>query len=134
MSLRSSMGRGENPWRIWKQGLAERTFTGRRGFYGSWPQVGPSAGTLLSAGVFAIFSALPEDQFLAWGWRMPFLLSAVVVVVGLFIRLRIAESPVFEEVKETHTEARAPILDVFRTNAKNILLIAGMRLAINTTF
>jgi len=56
------------------------------------------------------------------------------VVVGLVIRLRLAESPVFEEVKESHTGARAPILDVFRTNAKNIFLIAGMRLAINSTF
>jgi len=65
---------------------------------------------------------------------MPFLLSAVVVLVGLFIRLRIAELPVFEEVKATHTEARAPIIDVFRANAKNILLIMGMRLAINTTY
>lgn len=107
---------------------------GRRGFFGSWPQVGPSAGTLLSAGVFAVFSALPQDQFLAWGWRMPFLLSAVVVIVGLVIRLRLAESPVFEQVKESHTEARAPFLDVFRTNARNIFLIMGMRLAINTTF
>ncbi|HET7479066.1 MAG TPA: MFS transporter [Rubrobacteraceae bacterium] len=114
--------------------VVEHAPPGRRGFYGSWPQVGPSAGTLLSAGVFAIFSALPEDQFLAWGWRMPFLLSAVVVIVGLVIRLRLAESPVFEQVKETHTGARLPVLDVFRTNAKNIFLIAGMRLAINTTF
>jgi MHS family shikimate/dehydroshikimate transporter-like MFS transporter len=114
--------------------VVEHAPPGRRGFYGAWPQVGPSAGTLLSAGVFAIFSALPEEQFLAWGWRMPFLLSAVVVLVGLFIRLRIAESPVFEEVKVTHTEARAPIIDVFRANAKNILLIMGMCLAINTTY
>src|SRR5215208_3944333 len=114
--------------------VVEHAPPGRRGYYGSWPQVGPSAGTLLSAGVFAIFSSLPEDQFLAWGWRMPFLLSADVVVVGLVIRLRLAESPVFEEVKESHTGARAPILDVFRTNAKNIFLIAGMRLAINSTF
>lgn len=114
--------------------VVEHAPPGQRGFYGAWPQVGPSAGTLLSAGVFAIFSALPEEQFLAWGWRMPFLLSAVVVLVGLFIRLRIAESPVFEQVKETHTEARAPIIDVFRANAKNIFLIMGMRLAINTTY
>jgi MHS family shikimate/dehydroshikimate transporter-like MFS transporter len=114
--------------------VVEHSPPGRRGFYGSFPQIGPSAGTLLSAGVFAIFSSLPEDQFLAWGWRVPFILSAVVVAVGLFIRLRIAESPVFEEVKETHTEARAPIIDVFRTNAKNIFLIAGMRLALNTIF
>lgn len=114
--------------------VVEHAPEGRRGYYGSWPQVGPSAGTLLSAGVFAIFSSLPEEQFLAWGWRMPFLLSAVVVLVGLFIRLRISESPVFEEIKETHTEDRTPVLDVFRTDGKNIFLIAGMRLAINTTF
>ena len=107
---------------------------GQRGFYGSLPQIGPSAGTLLAAGVFTLFSSLPEEQFLSWGWRMPFLLSAVVVLVGLVIRLRLAESPMFEEVKESHTETRAPIFDVFRTNAKSIFLIAGMRLAINSTF
>jgi MHS family shikimate/dehydroshikimate transporter-like MFS transporter len=84
--------------------------------------------------VFTLFSSLPENQFLAWGWRVPFLLSAVVVLVGLVIRLRLAESPVFEEVKESHAETRAPILDVFRTHAKSIFLIAGMRLAINSTF
>ncbi|MEW6638709.1 MAG: MFS transporter [Actinomycetota bacterium] len=114
--------------------VVEHAPPGRRGFFGAFPQIGPSAGTLLSAGVFAIVSALPEEQFLAWGWRVPFLLSAVVVAVGLFIRLRIAESPVFEQVKETRTEARAPILDVFRTNARNIFLIMGMRLAINTVY
>ena len=84
--------------------------------------------------MFAIFSALPEDQFLAWGWRMPFLLSAVVVLVGLFIRLRIAESPVFEEVKETHTEARAPIIDVFRNYPKNVFLAIGARVASDGSF
>ncbi|MGH3086023.1 MAG: MFS transporter, partial [Rubrobacteraceae bacterium] len=108
---------------------------GKRGFYGSFPQIGPSAGTLLSAGVFAIVTGmLSQEQFLAWGWRVPFLLSAVVVIVGLIIRLRIAESPVFEQVKESHTEARMPVLDVFRTYGKNVFLIAGMRLAINTTY
>jgi MFS transporter, MHS family, shikimate and dehydroshikimate transport protein len=107
---------------------------GQRGFYGSLPQIGPSAGTLLAAGVFTLFSSLPEEQFLSWGWRIPFLLSAVVVLVGLVIRLRLAESPVFEEVKESHTETRTPIRDVFRTNGRSIFLIAGMRLAINTTF
>ena len=55
-----------------------------------WPQVGPSAGTLLATGAFAAFSTLPEDQFMAWGWRMPFLLSAVVVVIGLVLRLQAA--------------------------------------------
>ncbi|WP_273842060.1 MFS transporter [Rubrobacter calidifluminis] len=107
----------------------------RRGFYGSWPQVGPSAGTLLSTGVFAIFSGLPQDQFLSWGWRVPFLLSAVVVAIGLVIRLKIAESPVFEEIKEEHREPRTPLLELFRSGeGRNVLLIMGMRLAINTTY
>ncbi|ABG04549.1 major facilitator superfamily MFS_1 [Rubrobacter xylanophilus DSM 9941] len=114
--------------------VIEHAPPGRRGFYGAFPQIGPSAGTLLSAGVFAIVSALPEEQFLSWGWRIPFILSAIVVAVGLFIRLRIAESPIFERVKETRTEARMPIVDVFRAYGKNIVLIMGMRLAINTIY
>ena len=62
---------------------------GRRGFYGSWPQIGVPAGLALSTAVFAIFSRLPEDQFLSWGWRVPFLVSAVLVGVGLVIRMKI---------------------------------------------
>src|SRR6187397_1228931 len=68
---------------------------GARGFYGSWPQIGVPAGLLLSTAVFTAFSAMPEDQFLAWGWRVPFLLSIVLVAIGLLIRLRIVESPAF---------------------------------------
>jgi len=108
----------------------------KRGFYGSWPQVGPSAGTLLATGAFAAFNTLPEEQFMAWGWRMPFLLSAVVVVIGLVLRLKLRESPVFEEeVVAAPTEPEpAPIVRVFRDHKREIFLIAGMRLAINTTF
>src|ERR1700752_3796787 len=73
----------------------EHAPAGCRGVYGSWPQVGPSAGSLLATGAFAIFNTLPEAQFNAWGWRVPFLLSAVVVIVGLAIRLRLGDSPVF---------------------------------------
>ncbi len=61
---------------------------GKRGFYGSWPQVGVPAGLVLSTAVFAVFSWLPEAQFLSWGWRVPFLLSALLVIVGLMIRVR----------------------------------------------
>jgi metabolite-proton symporter len=103
----------------------------RRGFYGSWPQMGVPAGLLLANVVFAITSAtLPE----AWGWRVPFLLSIVLVGVGLFIRLRIMETPAFRQVQESHTEADMPIIDVVRTYPKNVLLAMGMRVAENGTF
>src|SRR5204862_6781116 len=69
----------------------EHSPTGRRGFYGSWPQTGVPAGLLLSTVVFSIFAAQPEAQFLSWGWRVPFLLSFILIIVGLFIRMRIAE-------------------------------------------
>jgi MFS transporter, MHS family, shikimate and dehydroshikimate transport protein len=109
----------------------EHSPEGRRGFYGSWPQMGVPAGLLLANVVFAITSAtLPE----AWGWRVPFLLSIVLVGVGLFIRLRILETPAFRQVQESHTEADMPIVDVVRTYPKNVLLAMGMRVAENGTF
>jgi MHS family shikimate/dehydroshikimate transporter-like MFS transporter len=103
----------------------------RRGFYGSWPQMGSSAGNLLAAGSFAAVSALPEEQFLAWGWRIPFLLSAILIVVGLFIRLKIAETPAFDRMKEAGAEARMPIIEAVRNYPRSILLVIGMRVAEN---
>ncbi len=104
---------------------------GRRGFYGSWPQMGVPAGLLLANIVFfASTSIFPE----AWAWRVPFLLSIVLVGVGLFIRLKIMESPAFAQVKESGTEANMPIIDVFRTYPKNVFLAMGMRVAENGTF
>jgi metabolite-proton symporter len=109
----------------------EHSPEGRRGFYGSWPQMGVPAGLLLANLVFAATSAtLPE----AWGWRVPFLLSIVLVGVGLFIRLRIMETPAFRQVQDSHTEADMPIIDVVRTYPKNVLLAMGMRVAENGTF
>jgi MHS family shikimate/dehydroshikimate transporter-like MFS transporter len=108
---------------------------GRRGFYGSWPQMGVPAGLLLANVVFFISStAMSEEQFLAWGWRIPFLLSIILIGVGLYIRLRIMETPAFRQVQESHTEAQMPILDVLRTYPKNVLLAMGMRIAENGTF
>lgn len=107
---------------------------GRRGYYGSWPQMGVPAGLVISTIVFALFEMLPEEQFLAWGWRIPFLLSIVLVVVGLYIRLRLAESPAFHQVEETHTESSMPVLDVFRRYPRNILLAMGARLGDNVLF
>jgi MHS family shikimate/dehydroshikimate transporter-like MFS transporter len=113
----------------------EHSPPGRRGFYGSWPQMGVPAGLLLANVVFFISStAVSEEQFLAWGWRIPFLLSIILIGVGLFIRLRIMESPAFRRVQESGTEARMPILEVLRTYPKNVLLAMGMRIAENGTF
>jgi MHS family shikimate/dehydroshikimate transporter-like MFS transporter len=107
---------------------------GRRGFYGSWPQMGAFSGLLIGTGVFTLFSRLPEEQFLAWGWRIPFLLSIVLVGVGLFVRLKIAESPAFDRVKESGTESRMPIVDVFRDHRRSVLLAMGARMAENGVF
>jgi MFS transporter, MHS family, shikimate and dehydroshikimate transport protein len=108
---------------------------GRRGFFGSWPQMGVPAGLLLSTSVFAIVQGMTsEAAFLSWGWRIPFLVSAVLVAVGLFIRLRIMESPAFERVKETKTEAPKPIVDVVRKYPREVLVAMGMRVAENGAF
>jgi metabolite-proton symporter len=107
---------------------------GSRGFYGSWPQIGVPLGLLLSTGIFTAFARLPADQFLSWGWRIPFLLSIVLVGVGLVIRLRIVESPAFLRVKESRAEARRPIVELLRTHPKEVLLAIGARLVENATF
>jgi MHS family shikimate/dehydroshikimate transporter-like MFS transporter len=106
----------------------------RRGFYGSWPQMGAPAGMLLATAVFSVFSRLSEAQFLAWGWRIPFLLSSVLIGMGVFIRLRVAESPVFQHRKPEAAAPRIPVLDALRTYPKQILLAMGARFAENGFF
>ncbi len=113
----------------------EHSPRGRRGFYGSWPQMGVPAGLFLSTLTFALVRAVTsEDQFLSWGWRVPFVASLVLIAVGLFVRLRLLESPAFQRVKETATQAPMPILDVLRKYPKEVLLAMGMRIAENGTF
>jgi metabolite-proton symporter len=112
----------------------EHAPAGRRGFYGSWPQIGVPAGLLLSTAVFSVFAGMPEDQFLAWGWRVPFLLSVLLVVVGMLIRVRILETPAFAKVKDTAHAARQPIIEVLRTYPKQVLLAGGARIAENGAF
>ena len=96
--------------------------------------MGAFSGLLIGTGVFTLFSRLPKEQFLSWGWRIPFLLSIVLVAVGFFVRLKIAESPAFERVRETDTESRMPIVDVFREHPKSVLLAMGARMAENGVF
>jgi metabolite-proton symporter len=112
----------------------EHAPAGRRGFYGSWPQVGVPAGLLIATLVFRQISKLPEEALLSWGWRVGFLISIALVAVGLFIRLAIVEPPVFARLKEKGGESRAPILDAVRQHPKGVLLAMGARLAENGAF
>ncbi len=105
---------------------------GRRGYYGSWTMAASPAGAMLATGAFALASGLPDEQFLAWGWRLPFLLSIVLVGVGLFIRLRILETPAFERIKEAGAEVRLPVVEAVREHPRSVLLAAGMNLGFNT--
>ena len=106
----------------------------KRGLNGSWPQMGVPAGLVLGTGVFALISMISGDAFDVWGWRIPFLLSILLIGVGLFIRLNIYESPAFSRVRESGTEARMPIVDVLRIYPKNVLLGVGSRIGIDVAF
>lgn len=97
-----------------------------RTFYASWPQLGVPAGLVLSSAIFAACTSLPERQFLAWGWRVAFLLSIVLIALALFIRLRIEESPVFARVRDLGIAARAPVLEVLRNYRGTVLLAIGV--------
>jgi MHS family shikimate/dehydroshikimate transporter-like MFS transporter len=108
---------------------------GRSGFYGSWPQLGAPLGLVLGTLVFSIVSALMTDtQLYAWGWRLPFLFSIVLVIVGLWIRFTLAESPQFQKIKDSKEEVKMPIVDAIRMYPKNILLAMGARFAENGFF
>ena len=105
----------------------EHAPAGKRGLYGSWPQVGVPAGSLLATATFAIVSAATGDAFTTWGWRISFLLSALLVIVGLIIRLRLLESPSFELVKARNNIARLPVAEVMRSYPRNMTLAIGAR-------
>jgi MHS family shikimate/dehydroshikimate transporter-like MFS transporter len=107
---------------------------GQRGFYGAWPQIGVPAGLLLSAGVVNLLSFLNNDDFFAWGWRIAFLLSAVLVAIGLYIRLRILETPAFKVAQQQNQIAAVPVAELFRTQSKNTLLGLGARYIEGVTF
>ncbi|MGK3957767.1 MFS transporter [Arthrobacter sp. R4] len=107
---------------------AEAAPPNRRGFFASLVQMGSPAAYLVPSALFAyLTTALSEEQFLAWGWRVPFLLSIVVVAVGLWIRLRIDESDVFKEVKENAKAQQAPVKVVFRESRREVFLGMGSK-------
>ncbi|PZH13136.1 MFS transporter [Streptomyces sp. NTH33] len=113
-----------------------------RGFWASWPQCGAPGGNLLATGVLALLAAVqPEEAFLSWGWRIPFLLSGVLVVIGLWIRVSVSESPVFLAARaKAEAEAaegakeKAPVIEVFRRSWREVLGAIGTRFGENVSY
>jgi MFS transporter, MHS family, shikimate and dehydroshikimate transport protein len=108
---------------------------GKRGIYGSFPQMGVPAGLLISTLVFSLVSnSMSNDTFLSWGWRIPFLCSAVLIMIGILVRLKVSESPVFLEAAEKKQQEERPVLTVLREQKKPLLLTIGMKLLQNALF
>jgi metabolite-proton symporter len=108
---------------------------GKRGFYASWPQAGVPLGLLASSGAVALFqSFLGPSAFSEWGWRLPFYLSGVLIAVGLLIRIRVVETPLFLELCRAQQLAANPVGQALRHHWREILLAAGTRVAENACF
>jgi metabolite-proton symporter len=108
---------------------------GQRGLVASWPQFGVPCGLLLSTVTVAVFSAwLTGDQFTEWGWRIPFALSIVLVGIGLWIRLGILETPVFQQLLDTNKIEKAPIVEVIKKQPREIILSALLRMSEQAPF
>ncbi len=113
-----------------------------RGFWASWPQAGAPGGNLLATGVLAVLATFQSDAaFLAWGWRVPFLLSGLLVIVGLWIRVSVSESPVFLEAQAKVAarqaeggKEQAPVVEVFRSSWREVLKAVGARYGENVSY
>ena len=115
--------------------VAEHGDHERRGFWASWPQAGVALGNLLAVALLALMAALQsEADFLAWGWRLPFLLSAILIGVGWFIRSRVEESPAFAALQAEAKVDRAPALEALRRRPKRLLIGAGLKFAENISY
>jgi metabolite-proton symporter len=122
--------------------VSEHGDPARRGYWASWPQAGVPLGQLLANGLLFLLSAIQsDDDFIAWGWRIPFLLSAVLVLIGLYVRLSVEESPLFKEAQAREAELTAaggkqtmPIVDVFRRYPREVFTAMGARFAENVSY
>jgi len=119
--------------------VSEHGDDARRGFWASWPQCGAPGGNLLATAVLAVLAAVQSDAtFVAWGWRIPFLISGVLMIIGLWIRLSVSESPVFLAAREKAAlrgDARhVPVVEVFRDCWRQVLVTIGARMAENVAY
>jgi MHS family shikimate/dehydroshikimate transporter-like MFS transporter len=109
--------------------VLEHAPPGKRGFYGSLVQVGFPLGLVTSSGVFALVTMMPEANFLAWGWRIPFIISILLIAVGVFVRARIPETPVFEELKARKDISPNPFAEAVFGNPRSFLVALGLKLS-----
>lgn len=107
---------------------------GKKGFFGSLPQAGVAPGLVLSSLAMGAVASLPEEAMLSWGWRIPFLASVILLLVGWFIRVRVAESPDFEAMQKAGNEEKVPLKVVLKDYPKDVLVVVGGRLAEVTWF
>lgn len=113
----------------------EHATPNRRGFYGSFTQIGVPVGMLLATGSFTAARILIDhDAFMSWGWRLPFLASAALIVVGLAIRMKLEDPPKFKEMKEQNTLVENPISSMYRNEKRNLWLATGMRISQNAIY
>jgi MFS transporter, MHS family, shikimate and dehydroshikimate transport protein len=101
----------------------------RRGLYGSLVQVGFAAGVGGSTATFLLLTNLPEADFLTWGWRLPFLLSVILIAVGIFVRLRLVETPAFARIKQDAAVARMPVFEVIAKQPRTVLIAIGLKVS-----
>ncbi|MEU5849702.1 MFS transporter [Saccharopolyspora shandongensis] len=101
----------------------------RRGLHGAWPASGVYLGLLLASGAVSLVATLPPNDFLTWGWRLPFAASILVIVVAMVIRLRLHETPAFQKMNETRQVTRTPLREVFKYERKSVFVLIGTQSA-----
>lgn len=113
----------------------ENAPTGKRALYGSFPQLGAPIGFFFANGAFLLLSRLlSEEQFIQWGWRVPFILSAVMVIIGLYVRVSLVESPVFAKIQQENAQLKVPLATLFSNHRTSLLLGTLIMLATYTLF
>ncbi|HHA1270128.1 TPA: MFS transporter [Enterobacter mori] len=106
----------------------------RKGFFGSIPQAGVTIGMLMATFIVSLMTLFSEDDFLSWGWRIPFLLSSILVLIGLWIRKDIDETPDFQKVKQSGQVAKAPLRDTLKHHWREVLIAAGLKVVETAPF
>ncbi|MGU3412444.1 MFS transporter [Enterobacteriaceae bacterium C34A] len=106
----------------------------RKGFFGSIPQAGVTIGMLMATFIVSLMTLFSEEQFLSWGWRIPFLLSSVLVLLGLWIRKDIDETPEFQKLKKTGNVAKAPLRDTLKFHWREVIIAAGLKVVETAPF
>src|SRR5882757_9594678 len=109
--------------------VVENAPTHRRGLFGSLVQVGNPVGNIAAIGMFALVSQLPESEFMAWGWRVPFLISVLLVGVGLWIRLSMEETPAFRQIQAKNDVAKMPIVEIFKYHRRPFFTAVGLKIS-----